>query len=89
MVITKKNMNKHTAKQVCEMLTISQTTLSNYTVGGQVKRNGRVEWGMPAILAESDYERVIENGRAKLYYFDSAIEKIRDKREKKEAPNPS
>ena len=45
-----------------------------------MKRNGRVEWGMPAILAESDYERVIENGRAKLYYYDSAIQKIKQKR---------
>ncbi len=79
-------MNKHTAKQVCEMFGISQTTLSNYTVGGQVKRGGRVEWEMPAILVKSDeknigdYERVIENGRAKLYYYDSAIQKIKQKR---------
>jgi hypothetical protein len=74
-------MNKHTVKQVCEMLTISQTTLSNYTVGGQVKRNGRVEWQAPAILTRDvDFERVEENGRLKLYYFDSAIEKIKQKR---------
>lgn len=83
-------MNKHTAKQVCEALKISQTSLYAYTSGRQVKRGGRVEWTAPAILDESDnenigdYERVIENGRAKLYYFDSAIEKIRAKRGKTE-----
>lgn len=83
---------KHTAKQVCEALKISQTSLSGYTVGIQIKRKGRVEWTAPAILVESDngnigdYERVIENGRAKLYYFDSAIEKIRAKRIK---PSPA
>lgn len=71
---------KHTAKQVCEALKISQTSLSNYTVGGTVKRKGRVEWQAPPLLDTTDYERVIENGRAKLYYFDSAIQKIKQKR---------
>ena len=78
-------MNKYTTNEVCEALKISQTSLSAYTIGRESKRKGRVEWTTPAILAESDYERVIENGRAKLYYFDSAIEKIRQKRTKASA----
>lgn len=62
------------------MFKISQTVLRRYAQGASVRRNGHVEWSTPAILDESDYERVIENGRAKLYYFDSAIQKIKQKR---------
>jgi hypothetical protein len=73
-------MKKYTAKEISEMTGVSGTRLSVFVAGRDVKRNGKVEWHEPALLNASDYERVIENGRAKIYYFESAVEKIRAKR---------
>jgi hypothetical protein len=80
-------MTRYTTKEVQKLFTteekeLDRSTLLKYKNGVNSRRNGRVEWTAPPILADTDYEIVIENGRAKTYYFDSAIEKIRAEREK-------
>ena len=82
-------MNRHTTIQICKMFKISGITLTGYKNGIKIRRKGRVEWVAPPLLEESDYEQVIENGRTKTYYFDSAIDKIRAKRESKKTPEPA
>ena len=61
---------------------LTDVRLSQMRKGRTSKRNGKSEWAEPPLLDSSDYEQVIENGRSKTYYFDSALEKIRTKRSK-------
>lgn len=75
---------KYTAQELAALFGVTIDTISQYKNGRNVRRNGRVEWAAPPLLEASDYEQVIENGRAKTYYFDSAVQKIRAKREGKE-----
>ena len=82
-------MQKYDTKKMVELTGCSEALLSNYKNGVKNRRNGRVEWTASPLLDASDYETIIENGRAKTYYFDSAIEKIRAKREKGKSLKPS
>ncbi len=75
-------MKKYSTKEVVELTGLTDVRLSQMRTGRTSTRKGKAEWSEPPLLDSSDYEQVIENGRAKTYYFDSAIEKIRAKREK-------
>lgn len=75
------NKFRYTSRDMCETLNMSQSALSKHVGGTEVRRNGRVEWSAaPLLVEDADYTRVIENGRAKIYYADSAITKIKQKR---------
>lgn len=82
--ISSYNMKKYSTKEASELTGLTDVRLSQMRTGRTSTRKGKAEWSEPPLLDSSDYEQVIENGRAKIYYFDSAIEKIRAKRENKE-----
>lgn len=73
-------MKKYTAQELRELTGVSNGRLSQYRSGREVVRNGKTEWNEPPFLDETDFERVIENGRAKIYYYETALQKIREKR---------
>jgi len=73
-------MKKYSTKEASELTGLTDVRLSQMRTGRTSMRKGEPEWSEPPLLDTTDYERVIENGRAKTYYFDSAIQKIKQKR---------
>lgn len=73
-------MKRYSTKELVELTGLTDVRLSQMRKGRISKRNGKTEWAEAPLLDSNDYEQVIENGRAKLYYFDSAIQKIKQKR---------
>lgn len=73
-------MKKYSTKEVVELTGLTDVRLSQMRKGRTSKRNGKDEWAESPLLDSNDYEQVIENGRSKTYYFDSALEKIKTKR---------
>ncbi len=69
-----------------ELTGVSKARLIQYRTGREVKRGGKVEWYEAPILDESDFEQTVENGRVKMYYYDSALEKIRAHQQKPSKP---
>jgi hypothetical protein len=72
-------MKKYTTDEITALTGITKTRLTTLKNGRNVKRNGKVEWREPPLLSETDYETVIEKHRLRVYYFESAVEKIRAK----------
>jgi Lon protease-like protein len=79
-------MKKYTSKEMITLVGVSRARLIQYRTGREVKRKGKVEWKEAPILAKADYEQTVENGRNKIYYYDSALEKIRSHQEKASKP---
>ncbi|MBD1210642.1 MAG: hypothetical protein H9535_19600 [Ignavibacteria bacterium] len=79
-------MKKYTSKEMLALVGVSRVRLIQYRKGREVKRKGKVEWKEAPILAKADYEQTVENGRNKIYYYDSALEKIRSHHEKASEP---
>lgn len=72
-------MEKYTTEQASQILGVSKERLVQLKNGRNSRRNGRVEWSALPLLDSTDWEQVVENGRTKTYFFESAIEKIRAK----------
>jgi REP element-mobilizing transposase RayT len=75
-------MKKYSSNEMTALVGVSSARLIQYRTGREVKRKGKVEWKEAPILDESDYEQTVENGRVKMYYYDSALEKIRSHQQK-------
>lgn len=67
---------KYSTKEMAEKLEVSGAMLTNWRNGYSIKsKDKKKAWSVPAMLtAGIDYECVVENGRAKYYYFESALE---------------
>jgi hypothetical protein len=76
-------MKKYTTAEVCAIVGITQPELTRAKNGQTVKRNGKIEWSKPALLDASDYEETIGNHRMRTYFYESAVEKIKNARLKK------
>lgn len=68
-------MKKYTTNEVMKKVGISRTGLS-FALTGRIRQSTKKSkpYEIPPILEEgTDYERLMERGRAKIYYFQSAI----------------
>jgi formylmethanofuran dehydrogenase subunit A len=70
-------MQKYDTSKMTELVGCSAPRLSQLRNGRTSKRKGKSEWTETPILDASDYEVVVENRRMRVYYFDSAVEKIK------------
>jgi hypothetical protein len=64
-------MKTYTTAEASKILGLTKAQLTHYRQGTT---------GNAVILTSEDFYEVIENGRAKIYYYESALEKIQTRR---------